>query len=98
MQLVKSADDVLPASQGSHASFPPRLYFPSSHDLQPVFSVFALFPAPHVKQLDASAALYEPTEHDAHVDVPPTENVPAEQVLQPELSTFVLFPAPQEEQ
>ena len=95
---MKSADDALPASQGSHASFPPRLNFPSSHDLHPVFSVFALFPAPQVRQLDASAALYEPTEHDAHVEAPPTENLPAAQASQPVLSAFVLFPAPQEVQ
>ena len=92
---MKSADDVLPTTQGSHASFPPRLNVPSSHDWQPVFAAFALFPAPHVKQLDASAALYEPTEHDAHVEGPPTENVPAAQESQPVLSKFVLFPAPQ---
>ena len=95
---MKSADDTLPASHWSHASFPPRLNFPSSHDLQLVFSAFELFPAPHVRQLDASAALYVPTKHDAHVEGPPTENVPAAQESQPVLSKFVFFPAPQEVQ
>ena len=95
---MKSADDALPTSQVSHASFPPRLNFPSSHDWQPVFAALTLFPAAHVKQLDASAALYEPTVHDAHVEGPPIENVPAAQASQPVLSKFVLFPAPQEVQ
>ena len=97
-QLVESEVDALPIGQGAQVFTEPRLYFPSSQAAHPDFSSFTREPAPHVRQLDASAALYEPTEHVAHVDVPPTENLPAAQVSQPVMSLFVLLPAAQDVQ
>ena len=78
---MKSDVEALPAKHNVQALAEPRLYDPSSQATHPILESFTRVPAPQVRQLDDSAALYEPTEHVAHVAVPPPEKTPAAQGL-----------------
>ena len=80
-QPVKSDVEALPAGHDVQMLTEPRLNLPSSQATHPILESFTRVPAPQVRQLDASAALYELSVHVEHVDVPPTEKVPATQLL-----------------